>query len=155
LTMPTPQPTTPLLWPALVAFGVTAAVAIIVVIVTVSADGPDEPRPGPLGSLSILVAVPVDGNAVRAVTEEGGCRRPRVADVRVRGDAVELRVIGQSAGGGCTAEIKVRCNEVRLPATAAGKTLVAVPVAIRAGRVPDKTLARKYADGPCARLAVH
>ena len=155
MTMPTRQPTTPRLWPVVVGFCVSVAVVALVVVMAVSASGPDEPRPGPLGPLSILVTVPIDDRVVRAVTEEGGCRRPLFADVQVRSNAVELRVIGQSPGGGCTAEIKVQCNELRLPPAAAGKPLVALPVAERAGQVSDETLTREYADGACARLPVH
>jgi hypothetical protein len=70
----------------------------------------------------------------------------------VRADVVELRVIGQSGGGGCAAVIADQCNEVRLPAAAAGKRLVAVPVAERAGRVSAKTLAGRHARGECGRL---
>jgi hypothetical protein len=153
--MPTPEPSTPPLWPVFVAVGVSAAVAAIVIVVAVSASGFDEPAPGALGPMSILVVVPVDDGVVRAVTEEGGCRHAQFAEVRERPDAVELRVIGQSPGGGCTAEVKIRCSEVRLPAPAASKPLIAVPVAARAGEVSEKTLARRYATGECARLQLH
>jgi hypothetical protein len=88
--MPTPQPRTPPLWPVLVAFGVSVALAALAVVMAISASRPDAPEPGPLGPLSILVAVPVDDGIERAVMEEGGCRQPLFADARVRGDAVEL-----------------------------------------------------------------
>ena len=150
--MPAPEPKELLFWPALVAVGIAAAVATLVVVVAVSARDGVEPEVGPLGALNILVAVAVDDTVVRAVTEEGGCRRPVFADVRVRADAVELRVIGQDPGGGCTAEMKVRCNEVRLPAPAASKPLVAVPVAESASRLGNKAVVREYAADPCPRL---
>jgi hypothetical protein len=102
--------------------------------------------------MDILVAVPVEDAAVRVVTEEAGCRYPVFADTRVRGDVVELRVIGQSAGGGCAAYIKFECHEVRLPAQEAGKRLVAVPVANGARDLSQKRLAQQYASGECSRL---
>jgi hypothetical protein len=63
-----------------------------------------------------------------------------------------LRVIGQSPGGGCSASIIHECHEVRLPAPAAGKPLLAIPVATRARGVSDKTRAREFAAGTCPRL---
>jgi hypothetical protein len=150
--LPTAPPKMPLLWPVLAGVGVAAAVAAVVLVVALSTRRDIETPTGRRGPLSILVAVPVDDNVVRAVTEEGGCRRPLFADVRVRNHAVELRVIGQDPGGGCTAEIKIRCSEVRLPPAAATKRLVAMPLTARAGRVSAKTLARQSAAGVCPRL---
>ena len=132
----------PKLWPFLVAFGVAVAAVLVAIVVSVSASGVDEPDPGPLESLTILAVVPAGDGVVHAVTEEGGCRRPSFADVRVRADVLELRVIGRDPGGACTAEVKVRCSEVRLPPEAAGKRLVGVPMATGDGRASGETLAR-------------
>jgi hypothetical protein len=138
--------------PALVAVGAAAAAAILVVLVALSARDGSEPEAGPPGPLNILGVVAVDDTVVRVVTSEGGCRRPVFADLRMRAGAVELRVIGQDPGGGCTADMKIRCNKVRLPAGGEGKPLVAVPVAESASRLSDKAGAREYAADPCPRL---
>jgi hypothetical protein len=150
--MPAPEPKQPLLWPAVAAVGVADAFAAFVVVLALSVSDRVEPEPGPLEPLTILVAVPVDDTVVRVVTQEGGCRLPVFADVRVRADALELRVIGQDPGGGCTADFKIRCNRVRLPATSVRKPLVAGPLAERADRVSYKALARQYATSACPPL---
>jgi hypothetical protein len=123
---------------------VAGVVVAIVVVMVVSASGLDEPEPGPLGEMDILVTLSVADGVVRVVTEEAGCRYPVFADTRLHGDVIELRVLGQSAGGGCAADIKFECHEVRLPEQAVGKRLVAVPVAEGAQDVGGKSLAPQY-----------
>lgn len=119
------------LWLGLVAVGVALAIAAATVAVALGLRRDAGPTPGPIGSLGI-VGFAADGRVVRAVTEEGGCRRPVFAEVNVGADRVELRVMGQSPGTGCTAEIKLRCSEVRLPPAAAGKRLVGTRVRVPA-----------------------
>ena len=94
------------------------------------------------------------GRRQRRTRGHGGGRVPGAAVRGCPGTPGRRRAARNrtESGGGCTAEVKVRCNGVRLPAAAAGKPLVTEPVAERAGRVSEKTLARQYAAGECPPL---
>jgi hypothetical protein len=115
------------LWPAALALGFAGLVAIVVAVFVVDLDPSEDLTPGPLGPLEIVFAEGHGPSTVRAITREGGCRRPVRAEVAMQPRVVTVRVLGRSPGGGCTAEIKVRCVDIPLPAPIGRRRIVARP----------------------------
>lgn len=131
------------LWPFLAAFGVTAVVVTVGVIM--AAEGTvTHDKPGPPEAMRVAAVVPAGDGVVRAVTDDN-CWHVQQAEVRVRGDVAELRVIGRHSAGGCTAVVEYRCHQVRLPVEAVGKRIVPGTGDARA---------RRYASGRCAPLSL-
>ena len=137
------------LWPALVALGVAAVVAVVVAVVAFNNNDADTPAAGEERTMRIALVAPGDAGAVRLVTVEGGCLRPTRAAADLRADAVAFTVYGQDPGGGCTADIKLRCNEIVLPQAVGPRRVVPEPVAEY--RDQAEALA---ASGPCPPMSV-
>ena len=137
------------LWPALVAVGVMAVIAAGVAVVAVRSNEKETPAAGPERTMRVALAAPGDGGTVRIVTVEGGCLAPVRATADLRADAVAFTVYGQEPGGACTADIKLRCNEIVLPQAVGPRRVVPEPLAEY--RDQAEALA---ATGPCPPLAV-
>ena len=116
------------LWPALLALGVMAVLAVIVAAAALSSNEEDEPDAGPEMTMRIVLAAPASGGAVRLVTVTNGCELPTRATADLRADAVAFTVYGQNAGGGCTAESdKLACRQVVLPQAVGPRRVVPEP----------------------------
>jgi hypothetical protein len=137
------------LWPALLAVAVAAAVAAVVIGAVVAHSRAGEDRKTPAAAMPIVVASPVGGDRVRAVTQSAGCKSPVAAKATVTADAVELRVVGRAAGGGCVAATVLRCNEARLRIAVGRRRIFATPVGDQDRRAAAESL---IATGPCPPL---
>ena len=137
------------LWPALVALGVAAVVAVVVAVVALSSNDEDTPAAGAERTMRIALVAPGDGGAVRLVTVTGGCLRAVRATADLRADAVAFTVYGQDPGGACTADVRLRCNEVVLPQAVGPRRVLPEPVAEH--RDQAEALA---ASGPCPPMSV-
>jgi hypothetical protein len=125
-----------------------AVIAVAVAVVALRSNE-DTPEGGPERTMRIALAAPEDAGAVRLVTVEGGCLQPTRATADLRADAVAFTVYGQDPGGGCTADIKLRCNEVVLPQAVGPRRVIPEPVA----EYRDQAEAL-IASGPCPPMEV-
>ena len=137
------------LWPALVALGVMAVLAVIVAAAALSSNEEKEPDAGPEKTMRIVLAAPGDAGTVRLVTFTGDCTRPTRATADLRADAVAFTVYGQEPGSSCAGEEQLLCNEVVLPQAVGPRRVVPEPVAGYRDRA--EALA---ASGPCPPMSV-
>jgi hypothetical protein len=147
------------LWPAVLALGVAAVLAVTVAIVVLSAGdqrdagAPEDPR-----TVRILLVLPVAGDRVRIVTVGNACRETTGATADLRADGIAFQVLARSGreagaedadGGPACAPDVAACHEVTLPQAVGPRRLLPSPVADAELRAQAERLA---ADGPCDPL---
>ncbi len=133
-------------------FGLTAlAAAVIVTVVIVNRVGGEDLDAAPPSLMQIVLVRSESDSVVRVVTEEGGCRRPIAARVRMQADVVQVGVLGWHPGGGCTAVIKVACSRVTLPAKLGRRKLGGRPISAHGNRRQARQV---MATSRCVRIPV-
>jgi hypothetical protein len=138
------------LWPALLALGVMAVLAVIVAVAALRSNEFDEPDAGPEVTMRIALAAPASGGAVRLVTVTNGCELPTRATADLRADAVAFTVYGQNPDGGCTeGSDELACREVVLPQAVGPRRVVPEPDPRHRARAEALVVA-----GPCPPMAV-
>jgi hypothetical protein len=117
------------LWPALVALGVAAVLAVSAIVVVVS-DGDlgaeDSARAGEMPMRTLLVA-PARQGLVRLIVD-GACRKPVRATADLGADTVALAVLGLEPEGGCeAAPVRPACVAVVLSQSVGPRSVLPRP----------------------------
>ena len=141
------------LWPAAVALGLAAILAVVVAIVVLAEGENDGGRPQER-SMRIVLAAAGDGGAVRVVTVGSPCLAAVRAEADLRADAIAISVVGANRDDGpgsgrrCAVDVAT-CHDIVLPQAVGPRRVLPRPVSdpeVRAGAE------RLVAEGPCSPL---
>jgi hypothetical protein len=143
------------LWPALVALGLAAVLAVGAAAVVLSGgDQRSDGAPADAETVRILLVAPAGSDTLRIVTVGSGCRETTAADADLRADAIAVQVRAREGGddgsGSCAAEV-ARCHQVTLPQAVGPRRLLPRPVADAELRAGAEAL---VTAGPCDPLAL-